>query len=49
MRKKGDLKVSGADGGWWSITDYEDLYLQLVQHDKGLSHSQVTVVDTQEV
>ena len=49
MRKKGDLKVSGADGGWWSITDYEDLYLQLVRHDKGLSHSQVTVVDTQEV
>ena len=49
MKKKGELKVSGADGGWRSITDYEDLYMQLVRHDHGLSHSQVTVMETQEV
>ena len=49
MRKKGVLNVSGADAGWRSITDHEELYLQLVQHKSGLSHSQVTAVDTQEV
>ena len=49
MRKKGVLQVSGADAGWCSVRDHEEHCLQLAQHDKGLGHSQVSAMDTQEV
>ena len=49
MKKKGDLKESGSDAGWRSFTDFDQLYGQLVVHESGLSHSQVTAVDLQEI
>ena len=47
MRKKGTLKASGADVG--AAVDLQQLYGELVLHESGLSHSQVTAVDVQEV
>ena len=49
MRKKGTLLESGTDLGWRKITNYDQLYGQLVLTEFGLSHSQVTAVDLQEI